>query len=135
MEFNLFKNISKESIISAFVKASKETSTEKFTEISLEDLKQKYPGQGITVDLFPGSRLRKKGCLQRGQVKLSSRARGFDRQPLYLVLSCARKWAKQEEINMQRYALVVSINHSNPEVNLYSQLKLRTEIAQRIRIR
>lgn len=135
MEFNLFKNLDKESIIGAFVKASRETSTEEFTEISLEELKKQHPGKGITVDLSPGSRLRNKGCLQRGQVKISSRARGFDQQPLYLVLSCARKWAKQGEVDMQRYALVVSINHSNPEVDLYNQLKLRTQIAQRIRIR
>ncbi|NJO51648.1 MAG: S8 family peptidase [Leptolyngbyaceae cyanobacterium RM2_2_4] len=135
MEFNLFKNLDKESIIGAFVKASKESSTEEFTEISLKKLKKQHPGKGITVDLSPGSRLRNKGCLQRGQVKISSRARGFDQQPLYLVLSCARKWAKQGEVDMQRYALVVSINHSNPEVDLYNQLKLRTQIAQRIRIR
>ncbi|MGI0494628.1 S8 family peptidase [Alkalinema pantanalense CENA528] len=135
MEFNLFKNLDKESIIGAFVKASKETSTEELTEISLDQLKQQHPGKGITVDLSPGSRLRNKGCLQRGQVKISSRARGFDQQPLYLVLSCTRKWAKQGEFDMQRYALVVSINHSNPEVDLYNQLKLKTQIAQRIRIR
>jgi hypothetical protein len=135
MEFNLFKNIDKESIISAFVKASQETSTEDFTKVTLEDLRKQHRGQGITVDLFPGSQLRNKGCLQKGQVKISSRAKGFDQQPLYLVLSCARKWAKQGEIDTQRYALVVSINHSNPEVDLYNQLKLRTQIAQRIRIR
>ena len=135
MEFNLFKNLDKESIIGAFVKASKETSTEEFTEISLEELKKQHPRKGITVNLSPGSRLRNKGCLQRGQVQISSRARGFDQQSLYLVLSCARKWAKQGEVDMQRYALVVSINHSNPEVDLYSQIKLRTQVAQRTRIR
>jgi Subtilase family len=135
MEFNLFKNIDKDSIVNAFVKASKEHSTDKFTEISLEELKKMHPGKGISVDLFPGSNLRKKGCLQQGQVKISPQARGFDQGPMYLVLSCARKWAKPGEIDIQRYALVVSINHSNPEVDLYNQLKLRTQIAQRIRIR
>jgi hypothetical protein len=135
MEFNLFKDIDKESIINAFVKASKENSTEEFTEISLKELKKKHHGKGISVDLFPGSNLRKKGCLQQGQVEISSKAKGFDQQPLYLVLSCARKWAKQGEIDMQRYSLVVSISHSNPEVDLYNQIKLRTQIAQRIRIR
>jgi Subtilase family len=135
MEFNLFKDIDKESISNAFVKASKENSTEEFTEISLKELKKKHHGKGISVDLFPGSNLRKKGCLQKGQVEISSKAKGFDQQPLYLVLSCARKWAKQGEIDMQRYSLVVSISHSNPEVDLYNQLKLRTQIAQRIRIR
>jgi len=135
MEFNLFKDIDKKNIVNAFVKASKETSTEEFTEISLKELKKMHPGKGISVDLFPGSNLRKKGCLQQGQVKISPKARGFDQRPLYLVLSCARKWAKQGEIDTQRYALVVSMNHSNPEVDLYNQIKLRTQIAQRIRIR
>jgi hypothetical protein len=135
MEFNLFKSIDKENIIGVFVKASRETSTEEFTEISLKQLKQQHPGKGITMELSPGSRLRNKGCLQRGQVEISSRARGFDQKPLYLVLSCARKWARQGEHDVQRYALVVSINHSNPEVDLYNQIKLKTQLAQRIRIR
>lgn len=135
MEFNLFKNLDKESIVNAFIKASKDTSTQEFTEISLKELKQQHPGKGITVDLFPGTTLRNKGCLQRGQVHLTSKARGFDREPLYLVVSCVRKWAKKGEIDMQRYALVVSINHSNPQVDLYNQLRLKTQLAQRIRIR
>lgn len=135
MEFNLFKNIDKENIIGAFVKASKENSTEELTEVSLKQLKQQHRGKGITVGLSPGGQLRSKGCLQRGQIKISPQAKGFDQKPLYLVLSCFRKWAKQGEIDMQRYALVVSINHSNLEVDLYNQLKLRTQIAQRIRIR
>lgn len=135
MEFNLFKNIDKNSIVNAFVKASKETSTEEFTEVSLQELKQQHRGKGICVNLFPGSRLRSKGCLQRGQVEITPKAQGYDQQPLYLVVSCARKWAKQGEVDIQRYALVVSIDHSNPEVDLYNQLRLRTQIAPRIRIR
>lgn len=134
MEFNLFKNIDKESIVSAFIKASKETSTEELTAISLEKLKKQHSGKGITVDLFPGSNLRKKGCLQRGQIDISPKARGYNQKPLYLVVSCGRKWARQGEIDTQRYALVVSINHSNPEVDLYNQIRLRTRTAQRIRI-
>lgn len=134
MEFHLFKNIDKESIVNAFVKAKKGTSTERFTEISLQSLKQQHSGQGIIVKLSPGSQIRNKGCLQRGQWSISRGARGLNR-PLYLVLSCSRKWAREGEFDTQRYALVVSINHSNPEVNLYNQLKLRTQIVQRIRIR
>lgn len=134
MEFNLFKNIDSQSLVNAFVSASKTTSTEQFTEISLEDLKKKY-GSGISVNLSPGSNLRKKGTLQKGQAAISSRATGYDQSPLYLVVSCNRKWAKQGEVDMQRYALVVSINHSNPEVNIYNQIRLKTQVAQRVRIR
>jgi hypothetical protein len=140
MEFNLFKNVDKESIKNTFVNATKAKdkdkgmSIEDFTEISLTDLKKKH-GSGVSVDLFPGSNLRKKGCVQKGQVKISSRATGYNQQPLYLVVSCSRKWARQGEIDVQRYALVVSIDHSNPEVDLYNQLRLKTQIAQRVRTR
>jgi len=135
MEFDLFKNLDKEDIVSVFIKkVKKETLTEEFTQISKDELKKKY-GSGVCVDLFPGANLRKKGSLQRGQISISSKAVGYTEKPLYLVVTCSRKWAKQGEIDMQRYALVVSINHSNPEVDLYNKLRLRTQIAQRIRIR
>lgn len=134
MEFSLFKNIDQKSITEAFIKASKETAMEELTEVSLRELKKKHSGKGIDVKLFPGSRLRSKGCLQRGSIQLTSQAKGYD-CPLYIVVSCARKWAKQGEIDLQRYALVASINHSNPEVDLYNKLKLRTQIAPRVRIR
>lgn len=133
MQFNLFKNLDRDQIVNAFINASKDTSTEEFTEISLEALKKEH-GSGVSVKILPGSNLRKKGCIQRGQVEISSIAKGYDR-PLYLVVSCSRKWAKQGEIDMQRYALIVTISHSDPEVDLYNQIKLRTQIAQRIRIR
>ncbi|WP_026101153.1 S8 family peptidase [Synechococcus sp. PCC 7336] len=133
MEFNLFKNLDKDNIVNAFVKANKENSTESFTEISLTELKKRY-GSGISIDLFPGSNLRKKASLQRGQVTITSRARGYNHQSLYLVVSCGRKWAKKGEKDVQRYALVVSISHSSPEINLYNQIRLRTQVAQRIRV-
>ncbi|EDX82883.1 peptidase families S8 and S53 domain protein [Synechococcus sp. PCC 7335] len=129
MEFNLFKDVSKDSIVQAFVNASRTDSPEDFTEISLSTLKKNNPGKGIAVGLYPGSNLRKKGCLQKGQINISDRAKGFGEQPLYLVLSCSRKWAKPEEIESQRYALVVSVYHSDPEVDVYNQLKLKTQVS------
>ena len=138
MEFNLFKDVSKESIVQAFVSASKTDSPGDFTEISLSDLKKNNPGKGVAVGLYPGSNLRKKGCLQRGQINISDRAKGFGEQPLYLVLSCSRKWAKPEDVESQRYALVVSVSHSDPGVDVYNQLKLKTQVSPiipRVRIR
>ncbi|MGB3509418.1 MAG: hypothetical protein WBA93_09270 [Microcoleaceae cyanobacterium] len=54
---------------------------------------------------------------------------------MYLVVICNRKWAREEEIEIQRYALVTSIRHSNPEVDLYNKLRVNTRIAQRGRVR
>ncbi|EKU96697.1 subtilisin-like serine protease [Leptolyngbya sp. PCC 7375] len=133
MEFHLFKNISRDIIVNAFVSASKSESPSSFTEISLTNLKRQH-GSGISVELSPGINLRKKGTLQKGEIEISSRARGYDQSPLYLVVCCNRKWAKSEEIEMQRYALVASISHSNPEVDLYNQLRLRTRIVPRLRV-
>lgn len=134
MEFNLFKNITPEILQSAFVKSSKEEGTEDFTEISLQNLKEKH-GSSIKVDLFPKGNLRKKGTLQKGQVKISSKRWKYNQDFMYLVVSCNRKWAKKDEVDIQRYALIVSISHSNTEVDLYSQIRLQTRVAQRARIR
>jgi hypothetical protein len=134
MESHLFKNINPENITKAFVSASQQTQTEEFTKLSLKELEKQY-GSGIRINLSPGGNLRKKGTLQRGQVEISSRAKGYDQSPLYLVVSCNRKWAKPGEYDMQRYALVVSLSHTNTELDLYNQLRIRTQIAERIRIR
>lgn len=133
MEFHLFKKLDRATIVNAFVNASKSDSPEDFTEVSLSNLRKSH-GKGIFVDLWPKGNQRKKGTLQRGQIEISSRARGYDQDPLYLVVSCNRKWAKPEEISIQRYALVASLSHSNAEVDLYNQLRLRTRVAQRLRI-
>jgi hypothetical protein len=134
MEFNLFKNIDRDSLVSAFVNASKTAPNDQFTETSLTNLKRQH-GSGISVDLLPKANLRKKGTVQRGQIEISSKATGYNENPLYVVVSCNRKWAKEGEVDMQRYSLVVSIEHSNPQVDLYNQLKIRIPISQRIRIR
>jgi len=48
-------------------------------------------------------------------------------------VSCNRKWAKEDDIEMQRYALVACISHSDPQVDLYNRMQI--QIAQRERER
>ncbi|MEH1839910.1 MAG: S8 family peptidase [Nostoc sp.] len=124
MEFNLFKGIDRESIVNAYVNASKTDAPDKFAEISMENLK-KNNGSGILVDLSPGSNLRKKGTVQRGQVKIFPQSTKYDKGNMILIVSCNRKWANPDEIEMQRYALVASISHSDPQVNLYNRMRLQ----------
>jgi hypothetical protein len=136
MEFNLFKGIDKDSIVSAYVDASKTDQPDEFTEISMAILKEKHKGSSINVDLSPNSTLRKKGTVQRGQIELTKQAKKYNDLPMTLVVSCNRKWANPDKIKMQRYALVVSISHSNPKVNLYNRMRLQIEqIDQRERNR
>jgi hypothetical protein len=132
MEFHVFKNLDPEVIKKAFVKASSKNQTEEFTKLSLKDLEKEY-GSGIRFKLSPGSQLRSKGTLQKGQTLIKSK-RGYSSDtPLYIVVSCARKWAKEGEVDLQRFSLVVSVNHSDPEVDLYN--RLRAKIATQLRIR
>ncbi|AUT01645.1 peptidase S8 [Nostoc sp. CENA543] len=124
MEFNLFKGLDHTSIVNAYVDARKTNEPDKFTEISLDILKKNH-GSGISVDLSPGSNLRKKGTVQRGQVKIFPQSTKYEQGNMTLVVSCNRKWANPDEIEMQRYALVASISHSDPQVNLYNRMRLQ----------
>jgi hypothetical protein len=119
--------------VNAYVDASKTSSSDKFTEISLENLKKKNKGACIITDLSPSSTLRKKGTVQRGQVEITPQAEKYNNVPRILVVSCNRKWANRDEIEMQRYALVVCISHSDPKVDLYNRMKIQIEQRERIR--
>ncbi len=134
MEFHLFRNIDREKIQRAFFKASQEDKNNNLTEISITDLKKEY-GPSIEIDFLPKVNIRKKGTLQKGLIKILSSNWKYDQKPMYLMVSCNRKWAREEEIERQRYALVASIRHSNPEVDLYNKLRVNTRIAQRVRLR
>lgn len=142
MEFNLFKGVDRESVINARIdveKAKKAGKEGSYSELSIEDLKKQFGSGCMVDDLLPGASLRKKGTLQRGVVEISSQATNYDKSPLYLVVGCNRKWVKVEEIPTQRYALVVAISHSDPEVKLYNRLnvalKQTNQLNQQARIR
>jgi Subtilase family len=135
MEFHLFRNVDLDSLKNAFVNSKKLEKDTDSTEITLEKLKKKFRGSGsIEVDLSPKVNIRKKGTLQKGQINLSKKRWQYSPRPMYLVVNCNRKWAKQGETDSQRYALVVSINHSDPNIELYNQIKLKTRIVERVRM-
>lgn len=138
MEFEIWKGVQDKDILNIFadIKKAKNNGLEyNFEEISKDAFKKKH-GSSCDVKLTPGSNIRKKGTLQRGQIEISDRVKNFN-QPLYLVISCNRKWAKEGEIDWQRYALVVSIRHTNEEVKIYNQIqtKIQSRARQQLRIR
>jgi hypothetical protein len=129
MEFDLFKGIDHKIVRNAYEVASKEAasknnSSDEFVENTKTKLKKKY-GDGIEVKFSPGSNIRKKGTLQKGQVQIFPQSTKYNEGNMTLVVSCNRKWANPDET--QRYALVVSISHSDPQVNLYNRLKLKVD--------
>jgi hypothetical protein len=132
MEFELFKGIEREIIRRAYEAASKTSSPDESTDNTKAKLIKQY-GSGIEVKLSPGSNLRKKGTVQRGQVEIFTQSTKYDEGNMTLIVSCNRKWAKLDEIKMQRYALVACISHSDPEVDLYN--RMQNQMVQRERER
>ncbi|MBD2482067.1 S8 family peptidase [Planktothrix sp. FACHB-1365] len=132
MEFDVFKGIDHAIIRNAYEATSKTSSPEESTDNTKEKLKKKY-GAGIEVKMSPSSTIRKKGTVQRGQVEIFPQSKKYDKGNMTLVVTCNRKWANPDEIVMQRYALVASISHSNPQVDLYNPIQV--QIAQRNRER
>jgi hypothetical protein len=126
MGFNIFKGIDRQSVINAYVDANKTEKPGDFAEISMENLKKQH-GSGISIDLSPGSSLRKKGTVQRGQVQIFPQSTKYNEGNMILVVSCNRKWANADEIPIQRYALVVSISHSDSQVDLYDRMRLQID--------
>ncbi len=121
-------------VIKAYEAASKTSSPDESTDNTKGKLIKQY-GSGIEVKLSPGSNLRKKGTVQRGQVEITSKSTKYDDGSMTLIVSCNRKWAKPEEIEMQRYALVACISHSDPQVDLYNRMQNQMAQTERERAR
>lgn len=131
MEFALFRNVPPEDVANAIRKLSDEDREEFEEEPTLKSLGNHGPAK---VDLQPGRNRRMKGTLQRGTARVRKANWNYDGEPLQLAVTCRRKWAPAE-ITHQRFAVVVSLWHDDPEVNLYEHVRQQTRVSERIRIR
>ncbi|MEW6130857.1 MAG: S8 family peptidase [Acidobacteriota bacterium] len=131
MEFCLFRNIEPESITEALRAWNRD-------EIENIGGNADIPILGDInrnrLKLNPRSTLRKKGTLQRGSLHISNANWQYDGNSLYLAVICQRKWAPVD-ITSQRFAVVVSLSHENPTVDIYAHVYQQTRISQRTRIR
>ena len=60
----------------------------------------------------------------------------YDTDVFYLVVrSYSTSWLTSDEIENQRYALTVTLEHVNPDVHLYNQVQLYVRQPQRVRVR
>lgn len=85
-------------------------------------------------NMKPNITRRSNGTVQRGILKVHGSAWKYDGKPLYLAVICQRRWASVE-ITDQRFAVVMSIYHDNPEANLYAQIRQQARAYQRTRVR
>ncbi|GAB4284076.1 MAG: S8 family peptidase [Oscillatoriaceae cyanobacterium] len=132
MEFHLYRNVDRESLVKAYQDASKLEDNGEEAE-TLAELKQQF-GSSIAVDLIPKVNIRKKGTLQKGTIDIKGTKWKYNGKPMYLVVICSRKWAKPGDVDSQRYALIASISHENPAIDIYNQIRLKTRAVQRLRI-
>ncbi len=130
MEFALFRNVAPESIAEA-LRAWDRQEAEGLESDEIPALR------GISrqrIDLKPNRQLLKKGTLQRAMIRIANATWRYDGGPLQLVVTCQRKWAPVT-IESQRYAVVVSVSHDDPSVDLHAHLLQQTRITQRVRVR
>jgi hypothetical protein len=131
MQFHLFRNTTRDVIAAAFRdwRAAPPGDAEQQLEQTLSDMPARQ-----CIAFLPGAQLRSKGTLQRGVATIRNRRWLYEGGPLILAVSCLRKWAPIE-LNAQRYAVVVSLRHSNPEAILHSPLRARLTPRVRTRVR
>lgn len=131
MEFSLFRNVPPENVSDAVRILSDEEKVNLEDAPSLGNLEANGP---VTVSLKPGVNKRKKGTLQRGLARISRSNWNYDGAPLVLIVTCRRMWAPVE-VSHQRFAVVVSLWHDNPEVNIHAHVQQQARVSQRVRVR
>lgn len=131
MEFSLFRNTSVTDVEALFRDWQRAPAAD--NEATLEERISDLPSSQ-RISLQPGTNRRKKGCLQKGMIRIASRRWEYDGGPMILAVASLRKWAPAE-VDSQRYAVVVSLRHTGERVRLYDRIRQRARVAERIRVK
>lgn len=86
------------------------------------------------VNLLPGVNVRRAGTLQRGVAQVGRSNWQYDGADLTLAVICQRTWSPIE-IDRQRFAVVVSLSHSDAAVQLHTHIRQRARLWQQVRVR
>ena len=130
MYANLFRNISTAEVTNRLkAMTPEERSAFGDDEMSLTDLPARQ-----RVNLKPGVNALGGGTLQRGTARVTRSNWLYDGNDLSLAVVCQRKWAPVE-VDRQRFAVVVSVTHSDPSVSLHAHIRQRAQVWQQVRVR
>jgi hypothetical protein len=124
MSFKLFKDIPLATIVEHYEKlqGSPASDTQRRTDAPPD------------IDLWPGVQARHAGTVQKGSWEMKRRP-ACDEETLLLAVWCENRWALESE-EMQRYALVVSLEHlGDSEIDLYNLIQARIQQPALTRIR
>jgi len=134
MEFAVYRNVTPEEVADA-IRAWKREERE-----DLED--QELPSLGnlrragdppINLPMKPGVNRLKKGTLQRALLGTTGTSWKYNGDSLVLAVTCQRKWAPSD-ITHQRFAIVASLYHDNPSIDVYSHIQQYVRVHQRVRV-
>ena len=126
----LFRNMSASDLTNRLAAMS---ATER-AELEDEELSLSKLPTSKRVKMLPGVRARQTGTLQRGIARWTRPNWSYNNEGVLLAIVCQRMWASAE-VERQRYAVVVSIAHSNPRVELHAHIRERAQMWQEVRIR
>jgi hypothetical protein len=126
MELNMLRNTALGQACALFRKGQSDDDL----EAKLGDLPDRQ-----RVRLRPGKRELSRGALQKGTY-VSRRPGQWDCDlgSLLLAVVCRRKLAPAD-VDKQRYAVVVTLGHSNQDVRLHDHVRQHAKLAQRVRVR
>jgi len=97
-----------------------------------EETVQGISGTRFECNLEPGHRIRERGTLQKGIFTMSRNPNQGYGDTYHLVVQCARNWSDEE---IQRYAVVVALEHVGLEITLFERISLYQAVQQRIKVR
>ena len=130
MYTHLFRNTTADDLLNRL----KDMTPDELADLGDSDKSLSKLASAKRVDLKPGVNARRKGTLQRGVASIRSPSWQYDGGEMYLAVVCQRTWAPVE-IDRQRFAVIVSVVHSDENVSLHAHIRQRAQLWQRVRIR
>ena len=130
MYTHLFRNTTADDLLNRL----KDMTPDELADLGDADKSLSKLASAKRVDLKPGVNQRRKGTLQRGVASIRNSSWQYDGGEMYLAVVCQRTWAPVE-IDRQRFAVIVSVVHSDENVSLHAHIRQRAQLWQRVRIR
>ncbi len=134
MEFAVYRNVTPEDVADA-IREWKREEREGLENQDLPSLSnlRRTGDPPVKLQMKPGVNQLKKGTLQRALLRINGTNWKYNGDSLVLAVICQRKWAPSE-ITHQRFAVVTSLYHDNPSIDIYSHIQQYVRVHQRVRV-
>ena len=130
MYAHLFRNVSPDDLM----KRLKAMTAEEREMLGKDSVSLSKMPSSQRVQLEPGVNVLRSGTLQRGSARVRGSNWRYDGNDMVLAVVCQGVWAPVE-VDRQRFAVVVSVAHSDPTVQLHAHIRQRAQVWQQARVR